>query len=132
MIFRNQTIRVMKWTAFLLLASFLQVSASGIAQKVSLSYHDALVKAVLRAISRQTGFTFFYNASTLDDSKKIDLQLVNAPLKSALDSCFQKLFLDYTIVNTTIVLKRASPKAALEQRETDPISVSGRVVDETG
>ena len=121
----------MKWTAFLLLAGFLQVSANGAAQQVSLTYRHAPVKTVLRDISRQTGFTFFYNASTLDEAKKIDLNLVDAPLTAALDSFLNKLFLDYSIVNKTIVVKPSPKKMAIPEAP-DPVTVSGRVVDETG
>ena len=121
----------MKWTAILLLTGFLQVSANGVAQQVSLTYNRTPVKTILRDISRQTGYTFFYNASTLDDAKKIDLNLVDASLKEALDSFLNKLYLDYSIVNKTIVVKPAAKRETMQQAP-ELITVSGRVVDENG
>ncbi|MEY3605706.1 MAG: hypothetical protein RIQ49_2738, partial [Pseudomonadota bacterium] len=52
----------MKFTAILLLAVFMQVSAHGYSQKVSLNLKNAKLQKVFSEINRQTGFQFFFKA----------------------------------------------------------------------
>jgi hypothetical protein len=57
----RQTLLFMKFTAFILLAFCMQVSASALAQKVTLSEHKATLAKVINDIKQQTGYSFFYN-----------------------------------------------------------------------
>jgi hypothetical protein len=50
----------MRFTAIILLATALQVSATGMAQKVTLHYENVPVKKIFREIIRQTGVSIIY------------------------------------------------------------------------
>ena len=54
-----KTILVMKLTTVLLLAGCLQLSAAGLAQKVSVTGENIPLKKVFREVRKQTGYSFF-------------------------------------------------------------------------
>ena len=62
----------MKFTAILLLAAFLQVSAHGYAQNVSLNLKNAKLQKVFTEINRQTGFQFFFKDELLNKAGKVN------------------------------------------------------------
>ena len=129
---RTKTILVMKWTAIFLLAGCLQVAASGNAQHIQLKFSNAALKTVFKDISRQTGYSFFYNAKLLQGMEKVDVDLKNATLKEALEAALKDLPLTFSIVNTTIVVKPKPASGVAVTMEDAEILVVGKVLDETG
>lgn len=129
---RTKTILVMKWTAIFLLAGCLQVAASGNAQHIQLKFSNAALKTVFKDISRQTGYSFFYNAKLLQGMEKVDVDLKNATLKEALEAALKDLPLTFSIVNTTIVVKPKPVAGVAVTMEDAEILVVGKVLDETG
>lgn len=97
---------VMKLLSIFLLVAFLQASATGIAQKVTLSEKNAPLEKIFRSIERQTGYLFWYDESALKGLPTITVTIENVELKSALDVCLTGIPLAWSIVNKTIVLKR--------------------------
>ena len=87
----------MKLTAFLLVAAFLQVSAEGFTQSVTLSEKNVPLKKVFTKISKQTGFAFFCNESLLENTGMVSVKIKDATLQSALDNCLKEN-LTYTII----------------------------------
>ncbi len=71
----NQTLRIMKLTAILLLIACLQVSATGFSQKITLSEKNASLEKVLNKIEKQSGFTFAYTASMLRKAKRVSVNI---------------------------------------------------------
>ena len=55
-----KTLRVMKLTTLFVCVAFLQVSARGYSQNVTLTVKHASLETVFSSIERQTGFTFYY------------------------------------------------------------------------
>ncbi|HWB90358.1 MAG TPA: STN domain-containing protein, partial [Puia sp.] len=85
----------MRLTFCLLTMVFLQVSARGVAQKITYSGRNVPLTSVFSAIERQTGFLFFYNDKDLSGATAVTLQLKDATLKQALEDCFRGQPLNY-------------------------------------
>ena len=130
---KPKTMLVMKLTTILLLVGCLQVSAAGLAQKVSISTVNAPLKKVFKEIKRQTGYTFFYSSQLLEDAHNVTLSANDQDLRKVLDECFKDQPLVYNIVNRTIVVSpapvRELPPAA--QPDTTPVQirVNGRIIE---
>ncbi len=129
-----QMLRCMKITAFILLAFCIHVSATTLAQNVTLSEHRAPLEKVIKEIKQQTGYSFFYNQEWLQRAQPVDIQAKNIPLEEALKICFDRQPYSYAIVNKTIVLKLKETQ--VQQQEVLPVvvpaPVHGKVVDEKG
>lgn len=135
----TKTTMVMRLTALLLLTTCLQISAAGLAQKVTLSEENASLKKVFREIKKQTGYTFFYNSALLDKTHPVTIRVKDEDMREVLDKCFQDQPLSYNIVNKTIVIaprKEASfiTRPVLTSTDTLParMTITGRIVDEKG
>jgi len=131
---KAKTIMVMRLTALLLLVGCLQVSATGFAQKVSLSEENAPLKKVFREIRRQTGYVFFYNAQLLERSHNVSITTKDAPLEQVLNQCFEGQPLTYSIVNKTIVVrpgKEQLTQPAITDSTPSPFWIGGRITDES-
>ncbi len=121
--------RVMKLTALLLTAICLQSSATGYSQQVTLSEKNAPLKKVLQQISKQSGYTFFYDARYFNDTRRISLDVTNTPLEKVLTECFTGQPFTYEVLDRTIIVKRRP------ENENNPTSVlswvlSGKVTNE--
>ncbi|RZS76638.1 TonB-linked SusC/RagA family outer membrane protein [Pseudobacter ginsenosidimutans] len=115
---------VMKLTALLLTIVFLQVHASGTAQKVTISGKDIPLKNVFTAIKEQTGYLVFYNQEILDNTKPVTLSVYNMPLQELLQLVFSNQPVSFAIEEKTVVL---SYRPATVYKDAPP--VSGRIVD---
>ncbi|TSA35787.1 MAG: SusC/RagA family TonB-linked outer membrane protein [Porphyromonadaceae bacterium] len=122
---------IMKFTALILLAATLQVSASVYSQTVTLSVNDASIKEVFRLINSQTGYLFFYRDALIRKAGAVNIEVENAPVEEVLNLCLKDLAVDYTIVENTIVLKprKAKPVITAQEPEPLPIKVEGKVTD---
>jgi len=125
-----QTLRCMKITAFIILAFCLHVSATTLAQNVTLSERKAPLEKVINDIKQQTGYAFFYNADWMKQAQPVDVDVKNTSLEKVLELCFANQPFRYNVINKTIVLKLKSEPEKLV--EAAPITVSGKVTDTTG
>ncbi len=128
-----QLVKAMKLTFILLTAAFLQLSAKGLSQSVSLSLKDAPIEKVFREIEKQTGVGFLYTKNMLKNIPRVTINMKDASLNDALHYCFRGSPLDYSIRNNTIIIKRRSEAvtAPAVQAPAD-IPIRGRVTDEKG
>ena len=99
----------MKLTAFLLLVAFLQVSAKGVSQGITLNVKRASLEKVMAEIERQSGYHFLYTKAELEKSKTIDVSVLNVDLITALTACFQEQPFEYSLVGNNIVLQMPPP-----------------------
>ena len=131
----HQIVKAMKLTFILLTAAFLQVSAKGISQNVTLILKDAPIEKVFREIERQTGLGFLYTKKMLQNASRVNINVKDQPVAEVLKQCFKdQLFIYYSIVENTIVIK---PKEEIRveniiETKPPPIEVKGRVVNENG
>lgn len=128
----TKTLRIMKLTAIIILSACLAASANGYSQKVTLSEKNARLETVFETIKKQTGYKFLYTVEQLQKATTITVQLKDIELTEALQIIFANQPFSYAIVEKNIIVK---PKA-IENNMTDlpspPITVKGRVVNETG
>ncbi len=131
----------MKLTAMILLVAFLQVSANGLSQGITLNVKRASLEKVMAEIERQSGYHFLYTKSELDRSRDIDVTLTNVDLITALAACFQEQPFQYSVVGNNIVLKMDPPPASsglmanllrLLQSAPPPGTFKGKIVNDQG
>lgn len=113
---------------------FLLAKASdlhGQEERVSISFSDTTIEAVLNEIRNQTDINFIYNHEEIHNFPPVSIQLTNATVKEVLDLCFKNSSLGYTIISKTIIISPGN--------ETDPATeislapsqtLRGRVVDQ--
>jgi len=99
-----KTFLIMK-TTLLFTLIFLQVSAGGIAQKVTLNSKNASLETVFKSIERQTGYLFFYKSGLLQTSVPVTVDLKEVPLIQALNQCFSQQPFTYSIQGNIIAIK---------------------------
>lgn len=130
----NQIVRIMKLTAIIMTAFLLQVSASGLAQKVTLNQNKLTLKVIFKEIRKQTGYNVLWQSGKLDDKKRINVKFTNEPLETALKKILAEEPFTYIIKDKTVVIKErksTDDRGAVGQQDKD-IRVSGQVVDEKG
>ena len=130
--------KVMKLTFILLTAFFLQVSAAGFSQTVTLSFNNVPIEKVFREIKLQTGIGFIYTKKMLQEVNRVSIDVKNKPVTEVLKQCFIGQPLDYAIDENTIVITK-KPMATINKATENivefavpPIDVKGKVTDENG
>ncbi|MCD2422634.1 SusC/RagA family TonB-linked outer membrane protein [Niabella pedocola] len=114
----------------LLLLCFLQVSAGGYAQRLSLSARNASFEKVMEDIRTQTGYNFFYVKSHLRNAKPITVSVSNVSLKEAMDAVCKDQPVTYEIRDRVVIIKKrdAADPARLtiaDQRVTGQVTGEG-------
>ncbi|MES2826722.1 MAG: SusC/RagA family TonB-linked outer membrane protein [Bacteroidota bacterium] len=114
---------IMRLTTVVLIATLLQVSAAGFAQKITLSTKNATVKAVLKELRAQSGYDFVFTDQVLRSALPVSLKVADKDITEVLRTMFDQQPLNYTIREKTVVI---SVKPARD------ITVSGQVLDDQG
>lgn len=120
----------MRLTTIVLIATVMQVSASGFAQKITLSKSNASLEEIIKDLRRQSGFNFVAPGEVLDKSKSVSIKVKDAEFKHVLDRVFENQPITYEINDNTVTLI-AKPKGYFENiiDRIMAINVSGKVVD---
>jgi TonB-linked SusC/RagA family outer membrane protein len=131
----RQFILVMKLTTVLMIAAILQVSAATtLAQKLTLKKNGITITQVFKEIREQTGYNVLWDPNQLKANEKINADFKDTPLEEVMDACLSGKSLSYAIDEKTIVIKEKEP-SLLDKIKTAlniPITISGKVLDETG
>src|ERR1700744_1728774 len=99
----KKILMIMKITTFIMVTVILHVSATSLAQKISLSERNAPLSKVFDEISNQTGYDFAYTSKALEDTKSISIDVKNEELKNVLDKIFAGQTVTYSIENKLIL-----------------------------
>jgi TonB-linked SusC/RagA family outer membrane protein len=102
----HKILLVMRLTTFLLFAILMQVSATGLAQKISMSRTNMPLKSVLKELRLQSGYDFVYEEKLLELAKPVDINVTNGNIEDVLRSIFSKQPLTYTIQEKTVVITK--------------------------
>lgn len=124
---------IMKLVIIMIFTCLMQVSASSLAQRITLSEKNVSLELLLKKIKQQTGYDVLYGDKVLNNDKKISVKLYNAPIVDALDMILEDQNLSYTVGDKTIVIKEKSP--TFLERLADrwaAIDITGTVVDDKG
>lgn len=132
----RKILAVMRLTLILLLAG-LQVSARVHSQdKITLHEQGASLEAVLKAISKQTGYQYALQDQWKTAGRRIDIDVKNAPLDQVLSIVFHDQPFTYEIVKKIIVVKErfAGKNVSAEEMSGpgDQVEVRGTIMDENG
>ncbi|MFT3747838.1 MAG: TonB-dependent receptor [Agriterribacter sp.] len=127
-----RAIRVMKFTAFLIMAVCLRVDGKAYSQEINLSLKNVPISKVLKEIQKQSGYHFLYSDEILRGDKRIDISLKDATIREALEKCITPEGLDFVIDDKTIILRR---KTIVQQKTPEvpkAIDITGRIVNDKG
>jgi len=128
----KKILRVMKITTFLLFVAFMQVSAAGLAQKVTLVKKDVTLKEVFKEINKQTGYNVFAADNLISGIKPFDANFKEAGLLEVLNKCLENTQLSFTITDRTIVItKKEPPHVISPSGGLQPVTVHGQITDAT-
>jgi TonB-linked SusC/RagA family outer membrane protein len=129
----SKTMRIMKLTAILLLTACMHVSAIGFSQKITLSEKNISLAKVLKKISAQSNYLFFYDQDLLKTAQPIDIHVKDADLDEVLAICFRNQRLEYTITNKIIVIKSKEETGNVAPPPAPAfVDIRGNVKDENG
>ncbi|SDJ08547.1 TonB-linked outer membrane protein, SusC/RagA family [Pedobacter sp. ok626] len=103
---KNKWIMRINLITVLMIATFLQVSAAGFAQQLTLSKRNVSLEQVFQEIKKQTGYNVIYFDSQLNDQKKLDVNFKKTALKEVLEYCLKNQSLVFAIDEKTIVIKK--------------------------
>jgi hypothetical protein len=129
---------IMKLTTLILVTVILHVSASSLAQKITLVEKNAPLVDVFNHISNQTGYDFLFTGSDLKNAKPISIDIKNVDLNEVLSRIFEGQPLNYTIENKSVVV--SIKEVPLVQQLSDkfktglkiPADIGGTVTDTLG
>lgn len=111
----------------ILLSSF-TVQAKEV-EMVSISKSKATLRSVMDEIEQKTSYTFLYNEKLVDADKIVSVNVKEKPLDQALNNIFNGTNINYTIVDSQIIL---SPTNEINrQQQASTITVTGTVTDGT-
>ncbi len=127
----------MRLTTIVLVVSFLQVSAAGMAQKVSLSEKGTSLSIVINKIKAQAGIDFVMSTDALAGTRPVYIQVKQRELSEVLKELFKDQPLDYSIEDNFIVIKRKQPSVFDRLQNSfigllHNIQARGRVTDMQG
>lgn len=92
-----------KLVVFLIVANLSLVMGEGVAQSVSLKAKNISLVDAMKSIQKQSGLAYFLNGKDLANIK-IDVNIRNQALSTALNSMFKNKPVDWLIDNETIVI----------------------------
>ncbi|HUB59149.1 MAG TPA: SusC/RagA family TonB-linked outer membrane protein [Puia sp.] len=107
-------------------------------QAITLSGENVSLQKVFKKITKMTGYSIFSDYNLLQEAGLVTVNVKNASLEAALDSCLKDKGLGFEIIGKTIVISRkpvvpaAAPVPVEAAPGPPPIDVHGRVVDEKG
>lgn len=124
----------MRLTTVLLIATMMQVSASGFAQRISLSKTNRPLKEIIKDLRSQSGYDFVATDVLLTQANPVTIAVKNTNLKTVLDEIFSNQPITYTLEDNTVTLKARAKPSLLDQVSAvfANIDVEGQVLDTLG
>lgn len=122
----------MKLSVIFLMATILQVSAKTYAQKITLTEKNVPLQTVLKEISRQSGYDFFYSSKLIKEANQVSISVENTDLEEVLKIAFAGQPFVYTIDDKTIIVKSKPVPIRSTSFLTSVLKLSGIVTDSKG
>jgi TonB-linked SusC/RagA family outer membrane protein len=123
---------IMKLIFVLLTATFLQVSAASLAQRITLTVKNTSLEDVFVKLRKQSNYNFLYDIDMLQQTHPVSISVHNASFNDVLEKCFEGQPVTYVIKNNTIVVRlRKTPADHPDDKKND-VTITGRVMDEKG
>ena len=96
---------IMRLTTVILVASLMQVSAMGFAQRITISEKNAPLNQIINEIRKQSGYDFFYSNKLLKKANPVTINVKDASLDEVLAICFGNQPLTYKVDDKVVMLK---------------------------
>lgn len=122
---------VMRLTAAILLFTFMQISASTMAQKVSIVEKNAPLERVLKEIRKQSGYDIIYDLSIILDAKPVSININQVSVFEAIQKSLNNQDLTFSLDGKTIVIKERGMADKLVEMVKD-IDVKVSIRDSLG
>jgi TonB-linked SusC/RagA family outer membrane protein len=125
----NKLLLIMKLVIIIFIASLMQVSAAGFAQRLTFFKKNVSLEQVFQEIEKQTGFQVLYSNQKVNDAKKLNVDFNNANLQEVMEFCLRNQPLTYKIEQKTILIKESPPVSEVKPMIVLAIVLSGRITD---
>ena len=122
----NTFFATMKFVTILSVCISTFANAKSFSQTIRLNLKAAQVTAVLKAIEKQSDYTFFYKTEDLKWLKRIDVNINENTIDNALQKVLKDLPLEYNIEGKTIALNKKSDNITLIK----PLAIKGLSAEE--
>lgn len=124
---------IMKLTTLILITVILHVSATSIAQKVTLKEKNMALTDVFDLIKSQTGYDFALTTDALKNATPVTINVKNEDLKDVLTEILQGRNLDFSLDNKIVVI-RPKEESFLDKVKAVFVNtdIHGRVVGDDG
>lgn len=122
----------MRLTIIIITACFLQLSAAGFAQRITLSEQNTSLEKIIQKIRKQSGYDFLVDGKLIKKAKPVSVNLKNVTIQEALNACLSDQEIVFTIEDR-IVLLNPKPVSVIDKIISyfAAIDVRGKVLDET-
>lgn len=132
----NNLLLNMKITVLLIVVFSVHASASIYGQKIDLTYQNASLKTVIKALSRQGNIDFVYKDQYMEKAKPVSISMKNATVETALRRIFDGQPFDYRLEDDIVYITPKPIKERILRLPQAPEllqdTVRGRVVNEKG
>lgn len=100
----------------------------GLQRKISLQYEDIALADIFNIITRETGYTFFYNNQSVNDRIKVTVHENNVPLVQILEKLLQSRGYAWEVrANRIGVFRKKGTGKAEKATEEDELTIRGIV-----
>lgn len=127
----------MKISAFLLIVSLFQLQAntSYSQKKISMKLNNVTIESVFNEIEENTEFNILYKNSSLDITRKVDVDVKGVTIESLLNQVLDKSNVSFEIRRKLIILYEKDGAQKIEKKSSaksiqQSIFVSGTITDE--
>lgn len=118
----------MRLTTVILIASIMQVSASGFAQKVTYTAKEISLKQLFKEIKKQTGYSVIWGTGTINPDAQLNVNFSDTPLDQVMKISLKDQSATYTLDKKTIVIKEGVPLVS-ETSKREQLLVNGKILD---
>lgn len=120
----------MKLWILIMIIAITEVSATGLAQTVTLKQRNITFDQFFKEIRKQTGYNVLWTLKKIENTKTIDVDFNNTPLAKAMSQSLIGQSLSYVIEDKTIIIKDLDRSSGQQNVATGKIT--GIISDENG
>jgi len=128
----QKIILVMRLTTVILLCSLLQVSAAGLAQRITLNRKNVPLEGVFKEIRKQAGYDYYYDGKLNREGIRVSVNVKDASVEETLQAVLKGLPLSYEVSDKYVVIKRKEVDSDPTRSKLVLTTIRGVVTDETG
>jgi len=130
----KQILRIMKLIIVIMTTFLLQLSASTLAQHITLKENNISLRKVFTQIRKQTGYIVLYESDLVKTTTAVSVDLENIQLEQALKIILKDQNLNFELRQKSIILSKKSISSVKPfiDKSVGAIDIKGKVVDEDG